>query len=75
MLEGSTRVKLPIVLRTPSGDMRKLWEAYGQAIMSVEGGYVLVPDHERPWPREKVICFVSWEDVFYCLMGEHWQES
>lgn len=66
-------MKLPTVLRTPSGDMRKLWEAHDQAIFGVEGGYLLLPDRERPWPQEEVVCFASWDDVFYCLMGEHWQ--
>jgi hypothetical protein len=61
-------------MRTKSGLMRKLWEAHDQAIFGVEGGYVLVPEHLKPWPQEEVVCFVSWEDIFYCFTGEHWQE-
>jgi hypothetical protein len=67
--------KLPTVMRTPSGDMRKLWEAFDQAIFGVDGGYVLVPDHQRPWSRQEVVAFTAWDDVYYCLMGEHWQET
>jgi len=64
----------PTVMRTESGLMRKLWEAHNQAIFGVESGYVLVPDHARHWPQDEVACFMSWDDVFYCLTGEHWQE-
>jgi hypothetical protein len=67
--------KLPTLMRTPSGDMRKLWEAYDQAIFGVDGGYVLVPDHQRPWSPKELVAFVSWDDAYYCLMGEHWQET
>jgi hypothetical protein len=68
-------MKLPTVMRTPSGLMRKLWEAHDQAIFGVEGGYLLAPDYERPWRKDEVAAFGSWEDVFYCLTGEHWQEQ
>ncbi|HKN75542.1 MAG TPA: hypothetical protein VJW94_10230 [Candidatus Acidoferrum sp.] len=67
-------MKLPIVLHTPSGDMRKLWEAHGQAIYGVDSGYLLMPDRERPWPLKEAVAFASWDDAYFCLMGEHWHE-
>jgi hypothetical protein len=67
--------KLPTIVHTRSGKMRKLWEAYDQAIFEVHGGYVLVPDHQGPWPTEQLVAFVSWDHAYYCLMGEQWQES
>ena len=39
--------------------MRKLWEAHDQAIFGVEGGYLLVPDYERPWRKDEVAAFGS----------------
>jgi hypothetical protein len=71
-------VKLPIILRGPRGSMRKVWEAYGQAIFAIDGGrggYWLLVDLAEVYLGEKeAVHFPRWEDAYYCLEAKHWEE-
>lgn len=73
-------MKLPLVIHSSEGTIRKLWEACGQGIFFVEeygpgglSGYVIAPDTTGPTRQEQYACFPRWEDAYYCLTEEHWE--